>query len=110
MREEQKLKAFKGIWWMPWRQEAMKDVVGNEILWGAAKQAMIRRCPNGETRLELSSHPLTEFIGLRKRTQGSETSQYLKERKSTEIPKVAASEMGTAQTVWFRPCGVVGPS
>ena len=28
------------------------------------------------------------------RTQGSETSQYLKEEKSNEIPKVAASEMG----------------
>ena len=56
MREEQKLKAFKGIWWMPWRQEAMKDVVGNEILWGAAKQALIRRCPNGETRRE--SYPV----------------------------------------------------
>ena len=58
----------------------------------------------------ISRHPLTEFIGLRKRTQGSETSQYLKERKSTEIPEVAASETGTAQTEWFRPFGVVGPS
>ena len=29
-----------------------------------------------------------------RRTQGSETSQYLKEKKSNEIPKVAASEMG----------------
>ena len=32
------------------------------------------------------------------RTQGSETSQYLKEYKSNEIPKVAASEMGLGQT------------
>ena len=31
-----------------------------------------------------------------KRTEGSETSQYLQENKSTEIPKVVASEMGTA--------------
>jgi len=31
------------------------------------------------------------------RTQGSETSQYLKEEKSTEIPLVAASERGTAR-------------
>ena len=30
------------------------------------------------------------------RTQGSETSQYLKEKKSTEIPKVVANEMGIA--------------
>lgn len=33
-----------------------------------------------------------------KRTQGSETSQYLEEEKSKEIPSVAASEGGRAQT------------
>ena len=58
----------------------------------------------------ISSHPLAECIGLGKRTQGSETSQYLQERKSTEIPEVAASETGLGQTVRFRPCGVVGQS
>ena len=42
----------KGNRWMPWRQEAMKDVVGCDKLRGAAKQAMIRRFPNGETRRE----------------------------------------------------------
>ena len=57
----------------------------------------------------MSSHLLTEFIGLEKRTQGSETSQYLQEEKSNEIPLVAASEEGRAQTVRIRPCGVVGP-
>jgi len=36
---------------MPWRQEAKKDVVSCEKLRGVAKQALIRRCPNGETRL-----------------------------------------------------------
>ena len=50
-----------------------------------------------------------EKIVWKKLTQGSETSQYLEERKSNETPKVAASEMGRAQTMWFRPCGVVGP-
>ena len=35
---------------MPWYREAMKDVVSCEKLRGAAKQALIRRCPNGETR------------------------------------------------------------
>ena len=34
-----------------------------------------------------------------RRTQGSETSQYLKEEKSNEIPKVAASEMGIGRIV-----------
>ena len=42
--------ANKGKWWMPWRQEAMKDVVSCEKPRGAAKQALIRGCPNGETR------------------------------------------------------------
>ena len=33
-----------------------------------------------------------------RRTRGSETSQYPEEEKSTEIPPVAASEEGEAQT------------
>ena len=35
-------------------------------------------------------------IGGYEPTQGSEPSQYLEENKSTEIPRVAASEIGTA--------------
>ena len=38
-----------------------------------------------------------EYIGVWRRTQGTEISQYLKEKKSTEIPSVATSERGTAQ-------------
>ncbi len=34
----------------------------------------------------------TEYIGPEKQTQGTETSQYLEEKKSTEISQVAASE------------------
>ena len=41
---------------------------------------------------------LPEFIGQKESTQGSEPSQYLKEKKETSIPKVVASEIGTAQT------------
>ena len=37
----------------------------------------------------------TESIGTGSETQGSETSQYLQEKKSTEIPQVVASERGT---------------
>ena len=40
------------------------------------------------------------------RTQGTETSKYLEEKKKTLIPSVAASESGTAQT-GIRP-GVAG--
>ncbi len=41
-------------------------------------------------------------------TQGSETSQYLEEKKSNEIPSVVASEQGIAQTVETCLGGVVG--
>ena len=39
---------------------------------------------------------LTEYIGQWKRTEGTETSKYLEEKKSTEIPPVVASERGRA--------------
>ena len=39
-----------------------------------------------------------EYIGGEKQTRGTETSKYPEEEKSTEIPSVAASEGGTAQT------------
>ncbi len=32
------LKCEKGIWWMPWRQEAMKDVTRCDKPWGAASK------------------------------------------------------------------------
>ena len=47
----------KSAWWMPWHQEPMKDVVACEKPRGAGKRAVIRGCPNGETRLE--SCPVT---------------------------------------------------
>ena len=40
--------------------------------------------------------PVLEYIELRSDTQGSETSQYLKEKKSIDIPQVVASERGRA--------------
>jgi hypothetical protein len=39
----------------------------------------------------------TEYIGCRRQTRGTETSQYLEEKTSTEIPLVVASERGTGQ-------------
>ncbi len=57
----------------------------------------------------ISMYPLAEYIGFRRRTEGSETSQYLQEKKSIEIPVVAASEPGIGQTDQFRLVGVVGP-
>jgi hypothetical protein len=48
------MKQIKGIRWMPWRKRPMKDVVGCDKLWVAAKQALIQRFPNGVTRLGLN--------------------------------------------------------
>ena len=49
--------ATKGVWWMSWHREAMKDVVACDMLREAGKQALIRRFPNEETRV--GSLPLT---------------------------------------------------
>ena len=48
--------------------------------------------PNG-SNVPLS---VSESIGYGSETQGSETSQYLQEKKSTEIPQVVASERGSS--------------
>ena len=60
---------------------------------GSCQEALIRGFLNGTTR-----HGVNRVTSSEGRTQGSETSQYLKEEKSNEIPKVAASEMGLGQT------------
>ena len=59
---------------------------------------MTRRFPNGETHAGKTGVPFTEYIGDEEQTQGSEPSQYLEEKKAIAIPKVVASEIGTAQT------------
>jgi hypothetical protein len=65
---------------------------------------VIHGCPNGATRrVERPVTPSGEP------TQGTETSKYLQEEKSIEIPQVAASERGRAQTGSLRGPGVVGP-
>ena len=43
-----------------------------------------------------------------KRTQGTETSKYLQERKSTETPKVVASEIGPAKKDIQRKKNILG--
>jgi hypothetical protein len=50
---------------------------------------------------------MTECIGHVRRTQGTETSQYLQERKSNETPSVAASEIGSSPNPGFG-LGVAG--
>ena len=81
---------------MPWQKQAMKDVVSCDKLRGAANRRYIRRSPNGETHGGKTAVRLTEYIGETERTQGSEPSQYLEEKKTTVIPAVVASEPGRA--------------
>ena len=68
---------------------------------------MIPRWPNGATRLAATSVITSSEV---KRTQGTETSQYLEEEKSTEMSGVAASETDPSPN--RGPCGlgVVGPA
>ena len=54
--------ANKRTRWMPRRQEATKDVAACEKPRGAGKRAMIRGCPNGETRPACRA-PRPESIG-----------------------------------------------
>ena len=89
-------KATKSIRWMPWHLEAMKDVGNCDKLRGAVTQAIIRRCPNGKTYPVEDGVPYAEYIGIVEQTQGTETSKYLKEKKTTVILLVAAREQGTA--------------
>ena len=58
---------------------------------GICKQEVIRRYPNGGTRMA-EGHAQSQTG----RTQGTETSQYLQEEKEISIPKVVAIEMGRA--------------
>ena len=68
---------------------------------GNCKQVSIRGDPNGETQ-----SPSWVTIPQGRGTRGTETSKYPEEEKSNEMPTVAASEAGRAQTGQFRLTGV----
>src|SRR6266576_3389025 len=63
----------------------------------------------GQPRQSDVWRPAAEYIGRTGGSRGTETSQYLDEEKSTEMPLVVASKRGAAQTSTFRSAGVVGP-
>ena len=74
----------------------MKDVASCDKPRGAANRHYIRGFPNGETLYGKTVQRPDESIVGCERTQGSEPSQYLEEKKTTVIPKVVASEIGIA--------------
>ena len=68
---------------MPWRQRPKKDVVGCDKPRGAVSRRYIRGFPNGVTHSETCLEDLrVEFIDAREGTGGTETSQYLEEKRS----------------------------
>ena len=81
---------------MPWQSEAMKDVVVCDKLRGGDKQPLYPEISEWGNPPVIRQVLITEYIGYVERTRGTETSKYPEEKKSTEIPLVAASERGTA--------------
>jgi hypothetical protein len=67
---KQQKKVSKGVWWMPWLSEAMKDVVSCDKLRLGANNRLTRRFPNGATRC----HEVTPSRLAGKLTRGTETS------------------------------------
>ena len=67
---------------MPRSCQAKKDVISCEKPRRAAKQAKKRGYPNGETHRREEPVYAGEISSLFKVTKGSETSKYLKEKKS----------------------------
>ena len=83
---------------MPWQKQAMKDVASCDKPRGAASNFDPGMSEWGNPTGANTSDHSAEYIGVTERTQGSEPSQYPEEKKKTAIPKVVASEIGTAQT------------
>ena len=92
---------------MPWHQEATKDAATCEKLRGTGSKCRSVDVRMGKPGRRHGLSSSAEYIGRRKRTEGTETSKYLQEKKSIETPLVVASECGLAQTYRF-PVGVVG--
>jgi hypothetical protein len=73
--------AKKCTWWMPRHEPAKKDVASCEKPRGAASEQR-----SGDVRMGKPVGVLSPLTATAEPTQGTETSQYLEEEKSTEIP------------------------
>ena len=91
---------------MPWQQKSMKDVTNYEMHRGAVSTLRSGDIRMGEPTCFNRQVSISEYIAYEKATQGTETSQYLKEKKEKSITLVVASEKVTAQT--SLQTGVVG--
>src|SRR3989475_9737511 len=88
--------ATKSERWMPWRREAMKDVASCDKPRGAASRHRSEDVRMGEPGRSNVRSSLTESIGQGTRTGELKHLSTSREKKSTEIAQVAASERATA--------------
>ena len=79
---------------MPWRRKPMKGAASRDSPGGGANVPRSRGARMGEPAAGHAAAPAPESIGCEEATRGTETSKYPEEEKSTEIPRVAASESG----------------
>ena len=91
-------KIFRGARRMPWHRKSTKGAASRDSPRGGANVRRSGGARMGKPAWGHAHASQAEHIGLRKATGGTETSKYPEEEKSTEIPGVAASETGPAQT------------
>ena len=89
---------IKGARRMPWRGKSKKGAASCDKPGGGANGHRSPDSRMGEPTRGHARVPAAEYIGCEEATGGTETSKYPEEEKSTEIPGVAASETGPAQT------------
>ena len=90
--------ANKRTWWMPRQLEAMKDVVVCDKLGEGDKQPLYPEISEwGNPPLRGITCWIHRYVKLTRRT---ESSKYPEEKKSIEIPLVAASERGPASNLY----------
>ncbi len=93
---------------MPWHKKAMKDVVSCDKPRGDANNLRSEDLRMGKPFRRHGRKSPAEYIGRVRQTEGTETSKYLLEKKTTVILQVAASERGLAQTdLMLKPACVV---
>ena len=83
---------------MPWHRKSTKGAASCDKPRGGANGLRSADSRMGEPSRGNALLPAAEPIGGQEATGGTETSKYPEEEKSTEIPGVAASETGPAQT------------
>ncbi len=83
---------------MPWHQEPKKDGTNTDMPRGVVSRLRSGDFRMGQPAVRNGAAPVSESIGHKRQTRGTETSQYPVEKKANAISRVAASETEAAQT------------